>query len=767
MKNAILVLLLIFIKSNLFAQMYLNRDTNLRIIENNNYFTSAFSGGINSGQFSEIDLNLDGTMDIIVFDKSGNKLIPYINHNGNFIYSPVYRNFFPSGIHDWLLTADYNCDGKNDIFTYSTGGMAIYKNTSLNSLSFQLVTPLVMSDYGSNNLNIYISPVDIPAISDIDYDGDLDILTFSILGGFVEYHKNMAIELTGSCDTVAFSFSENCWGLFYEGLNNYVLNCPNCQCPSFNSSNIENEEKHAGSTMLAIDIDNDNDKDLILGDISYNNLNVLINGGDNQNALIINVDSTFPKNYNNTVPANLDVFPASYFIDATNDGIKDLLVTTNTDNNSANFESCWLYENIGTNNIPDFNFIQSNFLQSNMIDLGKGAYPTFYDYNNDNLLDLIIGNYGYHNTNNNPTSSLALFENIGTNSMPKYNLNDRDWLNISNINLNTLLNIPALNLIPTFGDLDGDGEKDLIIGDADGKLHLFKNQGGGNFQINNPNYYNIDVGYFASPQIVDVNRDGLNDLIIGEQDGTINYCPNSGSVSLAVFDTLITNFGGIDVDSNIISSGYSTPKLIDSNGVYQLFVGSYSGKIYQYTNIDNNLNGQFISVNSTMSNIWDGGKCAFDLADITNDSLPELILGNISGGISYFTSDSIIIIPSWNCITNTCIDPGNGSGIYNTLSSCQNNCNINSTKSISDKFLSIIPNPNKGTFNITANLNKNQSYKISINNILGQIIFNEKIQTYNTSIYKKNIDISNFKEGVFILTIISKNTSYSKKIILQ
>ena len=138
MKNSILVLLLIFIKSNLFAQMYLNRDTNLRIIENNNYFTSAFSGGINSGQFSEIDLNLDGTMDIIVFDKSGNKLIPYINHNGNFIYSPVYRNFFPSGIHDWLLTADYNCDGKNDIFTYSTGGMAIYKNTSLNSLSFQV-----------------------------------------------------------------------------------------------------------------------------------------------------------------------------------------------------------------------------------------------------------------------------------------------------------------------------------------------------------------------------------------------------------------------------------------------------------------------------------------------------------------------------------------------------------------------------------------------------------------------------------------------------
>ena len=36
---------------------------------------------------------------------------------------------------------------------------------------------------------------------------------------------------------------------------------------------------------MAIDVDGDNDKDLILGDVSFNNLNLLINGGDNQNAL--------------------------------------------------------------------------------------------------------------------------------------------------------------------------------------------------------------------------------------------------------------------------------------------------------------------------------------------------------------------------------------------------------------------------------------------------------------------------------------------------
>ena len=105
--------------SSLSAQMVLNRDTTLKIHENGTYFNSAFSGGINSGQFSEVDLNLDGIMDLVVFDKSGNKIIPYLNNNGNYIYAPAYRNNFPN-IHDWMLVADYNCDGKNDTFHFGS-----------------------------------------------------------------------------------------------------------------------------------------------------------------------------------------------------------------------------------------------------------------------------------------------------------------------------------------------------------------------------------------------------------------------------------------------------------------------------------------------------------------------------------------------------------------------------------------------------------------------------------------------------------------------
>jgi len=723
LKNLFL-LFFIFCFSSSFSQMILNRDTSLTISENGSAFSSAFSGGINAGQFSEVDLNLDGTMDLVVFDKSGNKISPFINDNGNYVYAPIYRNNFPK-VHDWMLLADYNCDGKNDIYTYSSGGMAIYENTSNTSLSFSLVTPLVLSNYGANNLNIYISPVDIPAIADIDYDGDLDILTFSILGGFVEYHKNMAMELTGNCDTVAFEFSESCWGLFYEGLNSYILNCPNCQCPPIVNPNTANsKQKHAGSTLLAIDIDNDNDMDLVLGDVSYSNLNLLINGGDNQNALMVSVDSVFPQNHSNTIAADMHVYPASYYLDVTNDGVKDLIVTTNSQNNSENFESCWLYENAGQTNNPDFNFLQTNFMQSDMIDLGKSAFPTFYDYNNDSLLDLVVGNYGYHVAYNDPISSLALFENTGTKDIPKYDLIDRDWQWISTVNLNTNLNIPALNISPTFGDLDADGDKDMLLGDADGKLHYFTNQAG-NFNITSPNYFSIDVGYFSQPQLVDVDRDGLLDIIIGEQDGSVNYCPNSGTATIAAFDTIIENWGGIDVDTNYISTGYSSPKLIDSNGVYQLFVGSYTGKIYQFTNIDGNLNGQFSPVYSTVANLWDGGKCAFALADINNDNQPEMILGNLSGGIAYFSSDTLL----------------NDTSTTNSLNHKQTN-------------FSIYPNPASNKLTIESN----EIGIIKIKNLLGKTIYKAK-----KSNYLLEVNTSHFANGIYILQL----NGMSSKVLIQ
>ena len=638
MKKIIIIFFLLIFQINLAtSQINFSRDTSVKIIQNSIILENAWNGGINSSQFSEIDLNLDGIKDIIVFDRSGNKLSPYLNINGKFIFSPEYRESFPK-IENWILLEDYDCDGRNDIFTYSTAGISVYKNTSNLELSFVLKDSLLKNN--TSGQHIYVSPVDIPALADIDYDGDIDILTFDIAGGFVHYFKNTSIENYNNCEYLEFDFADGCWGDFYEGINTYTLNF-NCQCTPI--SNIDyNKTKHAGSTLLAIDVDNDNDRDLILGDVSFNNLNLLINGGDNQNAIITSIDTAFPQNNLNTIAADIHIFPSAYYIDASNDGVKDLVVTSNMRNNSENFKSCWLYENSGTNINPNFNFIQKDFLQGSGLDFGENAHPTLFDLNKDGLLDLFIGNYGYHLPNGTPISKIAYYQNTGTIQNPEFTLITQDFEGISNVNLNTTLNTPALNLYPSFGDLNDDGEEDLIIGDSDGRVHFFINNGG-NFSINTPNFENIDVGYFATPQIVDVNRDGVNDLIIGNKKGTISYFENLGTQTDPIFSNEFSNWGGIDVDSSISQNGFSSPLLIDVNGEYFLFIGSYSGKTYLYNNIDGNLNGTFTELNSINNNVWEGGKSSITVGDINNDNLVDLIVGNQSGGLALFKGDTSML----------------------------------------------------------------------------------------------------------------------------
>jgi hypothetical protein len=730
--------LLAFIGFPLFSQTTVgfSRVDTIPVYANSSQLTFPWAGGLNFCQFSDIDLNMDGKMDLFVFDRTGNKITTFLNtgtpNQVAYVLAPQYVSKFPR-MHDWVLLRDYNCDGKMDIFTYSIAGFSIYKNTSTlaGGLSFQLVQYLVNTDRSPNSShfvgNLFVSQVDIPAIRDMDGDGDLDILTFQNGGNQVEYHRNMSMELYGVCDSIRYQVATNCWGEFTENANNSSIalntNCPGVPRLGNNDSTGYSVQHHSGSCLECINTDNDNDQDVILGDISNPQIVYLKNGGTNTSAMITAVDDSFPF-YD--LYLNQDVFTCAFHVDVNNDGKKDLLFSPQASNSSENFTSCSYYRNTNTNSNVQVTFVQNNFLQDNMIEVGEGCYPVFYDYDGDGDKDLFIGNFGYYHHAGPYQSEISLYKNMGNATTPSYALMTRDFANLHASN-------PSLyGMAPTFGDLDGDGDLDMLCGDNAGRLNYFQKLPGpaDNFVLTATYYQSIDVGDNAAPQLIDVDRDGLLDLLIGKQTGTLSYYHNTGSATNPIFTLVTTFFGGVRVNQPAYYTAYSTPCLYDDNGTYILLVGSERGWLNRYDNIDGNLAGTFTRTDSMYVSTYEGGNLSESVTDLNNDGYFDIVIGNYSGGVSFFYGD----------------------------------VNVSTGQAYQQQFSSfnLYPNPANETFVLRTEKEFPGKQLFAIHDLSGKEIYHQEISSQQTS-----ISVADFPQGVYICTLTDSHgyTVYNKLVI--
>lgn len=596
----LLHLLLLLISTDSLGQLYFNRYDSVPVTEENGALDFPWAGGLNHPQFSNMDFNNDGRNDVLVFDKSGDKLLCFTTNTSNELkVSPAYRQMFtnqhlPSRLrlHDWILLRDFNADGKTDIFTYSNGGMAVYRNDgNTDTLIFTLMTDKLLSDYGNGLINIYVSPTDLPAIMDVDGDSDMDIVTFSLFGTAAEYHQNQSMELYGVPDSLTMILANPCWGNFEEDPSTVAVNldvtCKGGTNGGISQEAVANSGAHSGFTMLGLDIEGDGDKDLVVSIVSFNTMNILINDGNANSADIGSQDLTFPANFDNTDPIDIYTFPAAFLVDVNNDGKDDIIGAPFQENNGHDHQGSYLYSNSSATDF-DLSFVKNNFLQDEMIELGTAAYPVFFDYDQDGLKDLLVGNRGYFVSTGVYSSQLAYYRNTGTAESPEFTLQTRDLADISTLNLGCVT--------PTFGDLDDDGDLDMIIGDAAGLVHYFENSAGvGNpcsFSLTQPGFQGIDItGQFSTPFLFDVDGDLLLDLIIGERNGNLNLYYNEGTAGHATFVLDDVKWGGVDMRRNGLSFGYSAPFLFEQDGQIQMLVGSESGIIDLYNDITEVISG--------------------------------------------------------------------------------------------------------------------------------------------------------------------------------
>jgi len=227
------------------------------------------------------------------------------------------------------------------------------------------------------------------------------------------------------------------------------------------------------------------------------------------------------------------------------------------------------YKNTGSSTAPIYTVQTGAANPFNGIDIGSQSAPTLADLDGDGDLDAIVGAYD---------GRLKYYKNTGSHTTPTYTLQTG-----SNDPFNDFFLDVGITSKPTLADIDGDGDLDAIVGERFGSLKYWKNTGSNTNPVyvdqgaNSP-FDGINIGFYATPNLVDLDGDGDLDLIVGERDGNLNYYKNTGSTINPVY----TQTGGVDNPFNGIDIGYnSAPTFadLDGDGDLDAIVGEQGGTL--------------------------------------------------------------------------------------------------------------------------------------------------------------------------------------------
>jgi hypothetical protein len=244
-------------------------------------------------------------------------------------------------------------------------------------------------------------------------------------------------------------------------------------------------------------------------------------------------------------------------VDWNNDGRKDLL----TGENSGNIR---IFLNTGTDANPAFSGYQ--YLQMGGSNFDVGYYSTVHvcDWNSDGKKDVLVGeNYG----------NVYLLLNVGTDASPVFNSSVPLKNGSGNLNAYSRSS-------PTTCDWNRDGKKDLLVGNYDGRVYYFENQGTDEDPVFNGYTFlqaggkTLDVHYYSRIDVADWDNDGVMDLISGNRyyDGM----PNGGvwffnaQGPLAIDTTTLSHSMGGTVDFRLDAG-------MDHAGKGYILLGSVTG----------------------------------------------------------------------------------------------------------------------------------------------------------------------------------------------
>lgn len=545
------------------------------------------------------------------------------------------------------------------------------------------------------------------------------------------------------------------------------------------------------SSSAIVDIDNDGDMDIIISGA----VDTTTGGPDTSIAKVyINEDGTFTESTSFIIAHPLHIGDMKLF-DMNNDGLLDLVMTGLSYDDIVNYK-LYVYINSGSsfdlveedpgkifgsidygdfNNNGNLDFITNGtqYIEGtgfvNKIDIFKNMESSFeksllisdgtqngnlklVDFNNDNLLDIIqIGNDDnydilfniYKNTGDGQLEEVVNFGNIGSGNIA-----------IADFNADGLLDIVAQgsdeNYDPVLKVYFNEG--DFVFTELDLTSEATSNSNGAK---------TIAIG--------DLNSDGYNDFItIGEDNDyngftkIFNFNPTDETFNVVTESTGLIGIGGsgyivledVNADSqlDILVSGFS-----DVNG-------DYTGVTKLYKNLSTAVNEKpepptFLEmevIDNQLLFTWDGA---------TDDKTPtlglqyELRVGTTEGGAEI--AKYKVNTPSWMLQLDElpetiywAVKSIDASKLYSDESQEKEESTL-STSEFNLQKIAIYPNPATNSFSVEGS---------DIINI--EIYSQDGKQLINTN-ESTNIDISNIKQGLYIVNIKTTTGQVSKKLIIK
>jgi len=528
--------------------------------------SGAYWGGGNHTKPAPVDIDADGDFDMFIGELEGG-IFHYRNDGTSDSPNWTFVEYMPAVVsgNSAPTFADIDGDGDYDMFIEGGGNITFYRNDG------DATSPIWI--FVTDNYEAIVGSV--PTFVDIDADDDYDI--FIGKGNAISFYRN-----DGDATSPV-------WTLV-----------------------TDNYEAIVGSVPTFVDIDADDDYDMFVVNVEENHtISFYRNDGDATSP----VWTFVTEHYDDIMSFGCCMKPA--FVDI--DGDDDYDVFT-----GAHWAISF-YRNNGSPEEASWTIVTNIYFP---IDLAGNAAPIFMDIDNDSDLDMFIGQVH---------GAVHYYRNDGASDAPRWTPSGQ-IVGLGGEGRN------HPHAFPTFMDIDSDGDYDLFIGEvfdwgdpeaSGGNINFYRNDGTPEdpvWTLVTENYANIDVGGWSIPTFADIDDDGDFDLFIGEYDGNINFYRNDSTPEAIVWVMVTENYAGIDVGEKSAPAFYD----VDDDSDLDMFIGEGEGHIVFYRNDGDRISPvwTFVTANYNLIDVERYSMPTF--ADIDGDGDKDLFIGEADGGINLY-----------------------------------------------------------------------------------------------------------------------------------